>query len=73
MWSEIINWIGYIASALIVVSLLFTSMTKLRIVNSIGCIVFVIYGIIIKAYPVAISNGLIVIINMVNLYKMKKK
>ncbi|WP_297637179.1 YgjV family protein [uncultured Clostridium sp.] len=72
MFDTIIVWLGYLASALIVVSLLCTSMVKLRVVNTIGCIAFVIYGIVIKAYPVAISNGLIVIINLVNLYKMKK-
>ncbi|MGV3026026.1 YgjV family protein [Clostridium thermobutyricum] len=72
MSNSLIEWVGYGASAMVVVSLLCTSMVWLRILNTIGCLLFVTYGIIIGAYPVAISNGIIVIINAVNLYKLKK-
>lgn len=67
-----IEWIGYLASLLIVVSLTMSDIVKLRIVNSIGCVVFVTYGILVGAYPVIVSNFAIVIINIYYLYKMKK-
>ena len=49
-----------------------TSIIKLRIINSIGCILFVIYGLNVHAYPVAISNALIILINIYNLYVLLK-
>lgn len=67
---DLIEWVGYIASLLIVISLMMTSIIKLRIINSIGCLLFVIYGIYVSAYPVVISNALIIIINIYNLYKL---
>ena len=47
-----IEWVGYSASLFIVISLTMTSIVKLRIINSIGCLLFVIYGLNVKAYPV---------------------
>lgn len=67
-----IEWIGYGASALIVISLVMTSVVKLRIINTMGCILFVIYGLSVGAYPVAFSNLLIIIINSYHLIRIKK-
>lgn len=66
-----IEWVGYSASALIVISLIMTSVVKLRVLNTAGCVLFVVYGFIIGAYPVAISNLMIVLINLYHLYKLK--
>ena len=71
--TTVIEWIGYLASILIVVSLTMTSIIKLRVINTIGCILFVIYGVLVKAYPVALSNFAIILINLYNLYKIKKE
>jgi uncharacterized protein with PQ loop repeat len=68
-----IEWIGYLASILIAISLTMTSIVPLRIINSIGCFLFVIYGIYVGVYPVAIANGVIIIINIYNLYKLNTK
>lgn len=68
-----VEWIGYAASVLIVISLMMTSIIKLRIINSLGCFLFVIYGVYVKAYPVAISNAVIILINIYNLYNLKKE
>ena len=46
-----------------------TDMVKLRIINSIGCVLFAIYGFVVKAYPVGIINTFIFIVNMYYLYK----
>lgn len=69
----IIEWVGYAASLLIVISLMMTSIVKLRIINTIGCLLFVIYGVNVNAYPVVISNALIVLINIYNLYSLRKQ
>lgn len=67
-----IEWVGYAASAMIAISLLMTSVVRLRIINTIGCILFVIYGSIVGAYPVAVANAIIVVINLYHICKLKK-
>ena len=68
-----IEWVGYLASILIVISLTMTDIMRLRIINTLGCIFFVIYGLSVKAYPVALSNLAIILINFYNLYQLKKQ
>lgn len=65
-----LEYIGYLASAIVLISLLMSSAKKLRFINLIGSLIFAIYGFMIKAYPVGIMNASIVIINVYYLYKM---
>lgn len=48
--------IGYLGSALIVVSLAMSSVIKLRIVNLAGALVFTLYGALIGSVPVVATN-----------------
>ncbi len=66
----IVQLIGYIGSALVLVSFLMVSVYKLRVVNSIGSVVCVIYGFIIGAYPTVVMNLCLVAINVYYLIKM---
>ncbi len=65
--------LGYAASIFIATSLFMSNIKWLRYVNSIGCVLFVIYGVIIGAYPVAFMNALCVFINIYQLIKLSKK
>lgn len=69
----LIEWVGYAASIMIAISLIMTDIVKLRIINTIGCILFVIYGFSVKAYPVAIVNAFIILVNGYYLYKFYKE
>jgi hypothetical protein len=60
--------LGYVASALVAVSLTMTSILKLRIINVVGSACFTLYGVLIGAYPVAAVNFLIVLINLYYIY-----
>ena len=62
--------IGYVASALVAVSLMMSSILKLRLVNLAGSAAFAVYGVLIRAYPVAAMNGFIVFINLYYLHRM---
>ncbi|MEO1291008.1 MAG: GNAT family N-acetyltransferase [Chloroflexota bacterium] len=62
--------IGYIASALVAISLLMTSILRLRIINTIGAVIFVVYALLIGSYPVAVVNFVIVLINLYQLNKL---
>ena len=69
----VIEWVGYISSVIIIASLLMQDIFKLRIVNTIGCVIFAFYGFMVHAYPVAVMNVIMVIINIWFLIKSKKE
>ena len=54
---------GYIGSVLVVVSLLMASVVKLRIFNTLGCIVSGSYALIIGSLPLCLMNGALIFIN----------
>ena len=62
---------GYIASIIVVISFAMTSVKKLRIINGVGCILSVIYGIIIQAYPVVLMNLVIAALDFYQLHKLR--
>ncbi len=68
----IIELIGYLGSLLVLISFITTSVVKLRVINTIGSIIFTIYALIIKSYPTAIMNAVIIFINIHYLYRMLK-
>ena len=65
-----IELFGYLGSALVVVSMLMTSVVRLRIINLTGSVIFAIYALIIKSYPTAFMNFFLVGINLYHLYKL---
>lgn len=66
-WLELV---GYAASGLIAISLMMSSILRLRLINLVGAVAFAIYGLLIHAYPVAVLNGLIGLINLYHLRRM---
>lgn len=68
-----IEMIGYLGSALVVVSMLMSSVVKLRVVNTIGSGVFAAYALMIHSYPTALMNVCLVAINVYNLVKLSRK
>ena len=62
--------LGYAASALIAVSLMMTSVLRLRVVNLIGSVAFLVYGVLIGAVPVVVANVVIVVVNLVFLRRL---
>ena len=67
---QIIEIIGYIGSALVIVSMLMTSVVKLRVINIIGSLIFAIYSQIIHSYPTVAMQYCLIVINIVNLCKL---
>lgn len=70
MGFNLLDWFGYIASLIILVSLLNSSIIKLRWTNMVGALLFSIYGVLIGSLPVAVMNGGIVLINIYYLIKI---
>ena len=66
----VLEIVGYVASVLVAVSLMMSSILGLRLINLVGSAAFVVYGALIGAYPVAVVNLLIVFINLYYLRQM---
>ncbi len=66
----LIEWIGYIGSVLVAVSLTMSSIKKLRWYNLVGAAVFSFYGFTIGSLPVGLLNLFIVLTNIFYLIKM---
>lgn len=62
--------IGILASIIVLISFIAKGENKIRIINIIGALVFVIYGLLINSFSVWFLNGMLVIIH---LYKIKRK
>ncbi len=66
----LLEWIGYIASLIVLVSLLMSSIKKLRWINLFGALLFGAYGFMIGSMPTGLMNLGIVAIDVYYLYKM---
>lgn len=65
------DFIGYLASFLVLFSFLMKKMRSLRIINTLGCTLFVAYGFLLDfSWPIIITNVAIIIINI---YYLSKK
>ena len=65
-----LEWFGYMASVVVAVSLMMSSLLKLRWYNLLGATLFSIYGFLIQAYPVAVLNGFIALADIYYLWRM---
>ena len=68
----VVEWFGYLASFFILLSFFMKNIVALRYVNSLGCIFFVIYGFLLTSWPLIITNGAIVLVNIYYLFIQKK-
>lgn len=70
MSPEITNYIGYAASFFVVLSFVLKDIQRIRIVNLVGCILFVLYGIFNNyLWPIIIPNAVLCIIQSYHLVK----
>jgi hypothetical protein len=70
-----VEWVGYAASVGVLVSFLMKDINMLRKVNSVGCALFVLYGVMLPikiGLPIIITNVVILIINLYSLLKKAK-
>lgn len=64
------EWVGYLASVVLMISFLMKNINTLRIINSIGAVLFIIYGImLVTSWPIIITNTFILGVNIYFLSK----
>ena len=62
--------LGYLASLLLAISLLVNNNIRFRWLNSFGCLAFILYGLTIDAFPIVLTNSLLLAINLYFLIKI---
>lgn len=65
-----VELVGYVASALVVLSLTMRSLVKLRTLSLTGGIIFTVYGLLIGSLPVVITN---VSVALVNIWQLRRE
>lgn len=69
---NMIEILGYVAMVLVAGSFLLKDVVKLRLVNSVGAVCFVIYGLLIGSVPVAGLNIFVVCVNAYYITKSRQ-
>jgi Na+-driven multidrug efflux pump len=68
-----VEWVGYIAAAVVLFSFFMKDIKKLRLINMSGCTIWVLYGFLLKiSWPIIITNAAIFCVNGYYLYKSVK-
>ena len=69
------EYIGYLASLMVLLSFTMKDVKKLRLVNMTGCILFIIYGFLMPTLriglPIIIANASILLVNVYYLFFKK--
>lgn len=68
-----IEILGTLASIIVLCSFLVKGENKIRLINIVGAICFVIYGICIGAFSVWFLNGSLILVHIYHLIKDKYK
>lgn len=73
MLAAVTPWFGYLASLCLIIALLVSNDLKFRYFNTAGNIFFITYAIILQAYPVLLTNLILLVINLVYLIKVYQR
>ena len=65
-----VEWFGYLASLVVLVSLTMTSIIKLRVINFVGCLLFAAFAYFIDSLPTMLMNLGIAGINVYFLWQI---
>ena len=68
-----IELIGIMASVVIVISLFMNGESKLRTLNIVGYILFIVYGVLIGSFRVVFLNAVSTIVNVVKIHRLRKE
>ena len=66
------DWIGYLASLLVAISITITGGIYFRLINLAGSLCFLAYGILIRSIPVILINSYSICINIFHIIRLKK-
>lgn len=67
-----IEILGWVATLFIIVSFLFEGL-KLRILNTIGAVLWLYYGYSINSNSIIFLNGTLIVIQFIKMYQIQKR
>jgi uncharacterized protein with PQ loop repeat len=72
--TETLDLVGYTASVVVLLAFFMKNINTLRIVNSVGCVLFIIYGLLfdLPNLPIIITNIGILLVNGYYLFLKKE-
>ena len=68
-----IELLGIIASLFIIAAFIFKDIKIIRILDAVGALLYVLYGILIHSFSNVLLNSFLVIIQIYHLIKLNKK
>jgi uncharacterized protein with PQ loop repeat len=73
--TETLDLVGYAASVVVLLAFFMKNINTLRIVNSVGCVLFIIYGLLfdLPNLPIIITNIGILLVNGYYLFLKKEE
>lgn len=75
MHISLVEWVGYAAMLALMIAFTMKNIRTLRFINTIGAILFVVYGFMLApvSYPIIITNAFIAMVNLYYLFIKKTK
>ncbi len=72
VYDTVLEIIGYVSSAIVLISFLMSSALKLRLINVVGAGIFTVYATLTHSYPTAVMNLCIVLIDIYYLIRLNR-
>jgi hypothetical protein len=73
MLQQITPYFGYLASLCLIIALLVSNDLKFRWFNTLGNVFFIVYAIVLNAFPVLLTNLILLCINAYYLFKVYRR
>jgi len=68
-----IEFIGYLASVVVLISFCIKNIKLLRLLNNLGALLFLVYTIYYQRYPLIFLNIMVMIVNFYYIFKKEDK
>lgn len=69
MMNEYMEIMAYVASIIVLISFIVKDVILLRLLNTIGCMLFIIYSSYHERFPLVFLNFMVIVVNLVYIYK----
>ena len=67
------EWIGWVATALFAASYFFKQPNRLRYIQALAALLWISYGIFLKAPPIIVSNLVVAVIAVASAWQQRSK
>lgn len=68
----LVEILGIVASSFVISAFLFKNVKVIRLLDAVGALLYVIYGILIHSYANVLLNTVLIAVQIYHLYKLNK-